>query len=393
MSDKINTPRITLFVIVIIAVAAVALTFGRAARKVPVPLPQSSEITSITIEQINEGESSGTICTSRKADVEAVLNALGNTDKTLQQSVNDAPNRNDYFQINIESTNDRRFYLYNDNEKYYIEEPYAGIYKTTREASTAIVNIYTVNSGISINEQELWESRTPYVGDNSAVGKLLGLLPLPSGLLHDHFTLRTAGNERSVEWILIEESNTSYSLQQFDKNALLLFALIDNLEDFYVTIDNLSGDDTVYHYTRKQADELVGSDVRKYAESPEQIQILIDFPIAETPLYSMAKLENGKIISEYPLENSELADTVIMDVMVKSAAWEGIDISTLKECFQIHQTFPEANESHDYYAYLLEDGRAVLQSGKDGWYSILSQELYSELSELWKKLMTDSLNE
>ncbi|TCL60358.1 uncharacterized protein DUF4825 [Kineothrix alysoides] len=393
MANKINTPVITLFVIMIMAVAAAALIFGGAARKVPVPLPQSSEVMSITIEQINEGESSGTIHISQKTDVEAVLNVLANTDKTLQQSVNDAPNRNDYFQINIESINDRRFYLYNDNEKYYIEEPYAGIYKTTREAGTAIVKIYTANSGVSINAQELWKSRTPYVGDSSAVGKLLSLLPLPGGLLHDHFELRTTGNERGVEWILIEEDNTSYSLRQLDKNALLLFALIDNLEDFYVTIGNLSDDDTVYHYTRQQADELVGSDVRKYAESPEQIQILIDFPIAETPLYSMAKLENGKIISEYPLESSELADTVIMDVMVKSAAWEGIDISTLKECFQIHQTFPEANESHDFYAYLLEDGRAVLQSGKDGWYSILSQELYSELSELWSNLTAGSLYE
>jgi hypothetical protein len=393
MANKINTPVITLFVIVIMALAAVALIFGGAARKVPVPLPQSSEVMSITIEQINEGESCGTISTSQKTDVETVLNALANTDKTLQQSVNDAPNRNDYFQINIESTNDRRFYLYNDNEKYYIEEPYAGIYKTTREASTAIVKIYTANSGISINAQALWESRTPYVGDSSAVGKLLGLLPLPGDLLHDHFELRTTGNERGVAWILIQKDNTSYSLRQLDKNALLLFALIDNLEDFYVTIGNLPDDNTVYHYTRQQADELVGSDVRKYAESPEQIQILINFSIKETPLYSMAKLENGKIISEYPLESSELADTVIMDVMVKSAAWEGIDISTLKECFQIHQTFPEANESHDYYAYLLEDGRAVLQSGKDGWYSILSQELYSQLVELWSNLTADSLYE
>ena len=42
---------------------------------------------------------------------------------------------------------------------------------------------------------------------------------------------------------------------------------------------------------------------------------------------------------------------------------------------------------------LQEDGRAVLQSGKDGWYSILSQELYSELVELWKNLMAGGLNE
>ncbi len=379
-----KTLIISLAVVVIFAAAAIALTFGGSARKVPVLLPQSNEVTGITIEQTNEGESLGAIRISQKEDVEKLLNALASTDKTLRESVNDTPSRDSYFQIDIESPDTQRLYLYSDGGKYYIEEPYAGIYRTNRETSAAITKMYTANGGAdhSMDAQELWNDRTPYMGDNSAVGKLLGLLPLPSGLQHDHFALRTAENEHGVEWVLKEEG-ASYNIQQLDHNALLLFALIDNLEDFYVTIGNPPDDGAALHYTRSWADEFVGGNVRNYSESPKKLKMLINFSVTETPSYSIARLENGEIVSDYPLENQQLADAIIMNVVVKSAAWEGVDIATLKECFLIRQTFPKANEPHDYYAYLLKDGRAVLQSGTDGRYSVLSQELYSELLESW----------
>ncbi|MFT3985418.1 MAG: DUF5301 domain-containing protein [Lachnospiraceae bacterium] len=380
----------TLVIVVFVAVAAVAFTFGGAAKKVPIVLPQSGEMIGISIEQINEGESLGAIRTSQREDVEQVLNALTDTDKTLRESINDVPKRDNYFQIDIDGSSARCFYLYNNGEKYYVEEPYVGVYRTNRETSVAIAKVYTANGGANLgNVQALWNAQTPYVGDNSTVSKLLGLLPLPSGLLHDHFALRTTGTERGLEWVLKGEDKISDStIQQLDRNALLLFSLIGNLEDFYVTIDNPPNEGTAFHYIRSWADGLVGGDVRDYAESKERLQALINFSVAETPSYSMAKLKNGEVISEAPLE-SELAEAAIMDVLVKSAAWEGVDITTLKECYLIRRTFPKADETHDYYAYLLEDGRAVLQSGTAGQYSILSQELYSELINSWDNLTAD----
>ncbi|MBU9726745.1 DUF4825 domain-containing protein [Lachnospiraceae bacterium ASD4241] len=130
-----------------------------------------------------------------------------------------------------------------------------------------------------LNTQELWNARTSYVGDNSAVGRLLGLLPLPEGLHHDHFELLTSGNERGVTWVLKEDgdSHTSVSPGQFQKNALLLFALVDNLQDFYAALDSSPDSGPFCHYTRQQAEELVGGDLRDYAKSPETLQELIRF--------------------------------------------------------------------------------------------------------------------
>ncbi|WP_312047455.1 hypothetical protein [Anaerotignum sp.] len=68
-----------------------------------------------------------------------------------------------------------------------------------------------------------------------------------------------------------------------------------------------------------------------------------------------------------------------MNALVKSEAWEGVDVATLKEYFLIRQTFPETDEVHDYYVYRLPDGTAVLQTGIKGRYSVLSEELYESL--------------
>lgn len=46
---------------------------------------------------------------------------------------------------------------------------------------------------------KLWNARTKYIGDNSAVGKLIGLLPVPEGLQYDHFKLHTSEQPYSME--------------------------------------------------------------------------------------------------------------------------------------------------------------------------------------------------
>ena len=122
----------------------------------------------------------------------------------------------------------------------------------------------------------------------------------------------------------------------------------------------------------------VGSDIIHvfYNDSVDPIGTPAETIAAE---YLMMKLgKNGEVISEHSLQN-ELAEAIIMDYMLKSAAWEGMDISTLDESYLIRQTFSETGEIHDYYAYRLEDGKAALQAGTDGRYSILSEEFYVQL--------------
>lgn len=100
---------------------------------------------------------------------------------------------------------------------------------------------------------------------------------------------------------------------------------------------------------------------------------------ATTAEYSIAMLDKNGALSWGTATNVQLAQDLLMNALVKSAAWEGVDVATLKEYFLIRQTFPETNEVHDYYAYRLPDGTAVLQTGIKGRYSVLSEELYAQL--------------
>jgi hypothetical protein len=63
--------------------------------------------------------------------------------------------------------------------------------------------------------------------------------------------------------------------------------------------------------------------------------------------------------------------------MLKSAAWEAMDIRALENCLLLRASHSDGAVS-DYYAFLL-DGRAVLQSGPDGRYSYIDDGLYARL--------------
>lgn len=102
----------------------------------------------------------------------------------------------------------------------------------------------------------LWEHRTPYIGDNSAVGNLLGSLQVPKewGITSDGMELFTSERPymlkiryRSTEVLSnrIEEDNWIY------ENAAILFALIDNAD--VITTQITFADGEVRSYTANRA--------------------------------------------------------------------------------------------------------------------------------------------
>ncbi len=102
-----------------------------------------------------------------------------------------------------------------------------------------------------------------------------------------------------------------------------------------------------------------------------------------TVSYGLIKYTDGEAqLSRSPLngDGARLAGDIVMDYMVKSSAWPGVDISALDECFQLRATYPDGT-AIDYYAFLL-DGKAVMQMGKDGRYSRIDDGLYEKLAEL-----------
>ncbi len=234
---------------------------------------------------------------------------------------------------------------------------------------------------------DLWEAHTPYVGDNSGVGNLLNLMVMPENLKHRSFKLYTSGSQRGLEWLLDNTDNADYDEVLLQRTALLLFATIENLEDFYVTIYTTTGEASNLYYDIPWANEILGAPVKSYGESSEKLALLVDLIPSKIPIatYSIEKIrQNGVVVQKVDLKSPGIAKKILMDGYVKSTTFEGKAITTLPEYYKIQQVFQYSNEANDYYAYTLTDGTPVLQFAKDNRYVIISKALYNEMIKLFK---------
>nr|WP_307989752.1 M56 family metallopeptidase [uncultured Niameybacter sp.] len=131
--------------------------------------------------------------------------------------------------------------------------------------------------------EQLWKARTQYIGDNSAVGTLISLLPVPQDVSYDHFTLNTSKQPYGIEIVYSASSEvvTQYDTEEnvksnfFHKNALILLALIDNADSVRTVLTD-GKREVGFISTREWAEATVGGDVRRYAESSKRLQVLLD---------------------------------------------------------------------------------------------------------------------
>lgn len=112
-----------------------------------ISVPTAVEVKKIEMEQYNEGASLGAVTITDREDIETVLSNLSGANKTIGASVNDFPVQHNYLILRLTLEEERRtMFLYSDFGRYYVEEPYIGIYKSNRNASVAIYTVYTEKS-------------------------------------------------------------------------------------------------------------------------------------------------------------------------------------------------------------------------------------------------------
>ena len=136
---------------------------------------------------------------------------------------------------------------------------------------------------------ELWKSRTKYIGDNSAVGKIISLLPVPGDIKYDHFELHTSVQHYDIEIVYYASSEIlkKYDTEEmvksnpFSKNALIILTLVDNAEGVRAVLTD-GKREVGFIKTREWADYTVGEDVRNYSDSPEKLEELIERTLTVT---------------------------------------------------------------------------------------------------------------
>lgn len=139
-------------------------------------------------------------------------------------------------------------------------------------------------SGYAVDQ--LMESKTNFVGDNSKVVTLIGEMPLPAGLESAGIELKTGSRpyELTINYSMKDAAGLmkdgAISMGIFYRNSILLFSLIDNADSIiHVVADNTGEyDGATYSSTflREQIEEQLGEDVRQYAANETDLRQLID---------------------------------------------------------------------------------------------------------------------
>lgn len=112
-------------------------------------LPDAVSVLSVRMEQFNQRESVGAVAVTNRDDIATVLSALSGSRTTRLSSVNDYPTQNDYLVVRLDLAGEMRtLCLYAEGNGYYIEEPYVGVYRSSKDASDAINGVYDGAQGV-----------------------------------------------------------------------------------------------------------------------------------------------------------------------------------------------------------------------------------------------------
>ncbi|WP_206458208.1 M56 family metallopeptidase [Anaerovorax sp. IOR16] len=176
---------------------------------------------------------------------------------------------------------------------------------------------------------EFLKFKTEYVGDISKVSGILRLLPFPDKISYNGLELFTDEPPYAVTVNLKADTETrnyytGEALQKpFENNALILFALVGNVEYINFCIDDEVAEPYTMQYTRQWADMNFDKDIREFAVSEETFGELLE-KLNGTPYkYTTAVLseyENGKNNLASAIEINELLTAHFETIMRKPKA-------------------------------------------------------------------------
>ena len=140
MKNKNKIVSIIVAVVVVLAIGGI-VWYKLATRQVYVPdIPNSHNLSSISYEL-----PTGIVTVAETEKMDKILNGLSELNlKTQSVSVQDAPTEVENLvsiRLNYREDAVGSFYLYSKKEKYYIEEPYNGIYKISEDDYDFVVSL------------------------------------------------------------------------------------------------------------------------------------------------------------------------------------------------------------------------------------------------------------
>jgi hypothetical protein len=123
------------------------------------------------------------------------------------------------------------------------------------------------------------------------------------------------------------------------------------------------------------------------AEDPTEIVVVEEEgEFQQTIQYTLQKVIKGHVERTVQIADScsvDIVTKVVMDHMVRSAAWEGIDVRELDEFYILRQTLAEEGETKENYIYM-DQGEIFYQAGLDGMRSNIKEESYKSIKSFFE---------
>lgn len=74
----------------------------------------------------------------------------------------------------------------------------------------------------------------------------------------------------------------------------------------------------------------------------------------------------------------ELAQTIVWNHLVLSAAWPAVDVDTFKDRIELNTRIAEGSETTTFYIFI-QDGRPCIQAGRNGMWTAMPKDIYAQL--------------
>lgn len=121
------------------------------------------------------------------------------------------------------------------------------------------VGIIGCRGGQSDESASIYDYKTEYVGDNSKVVQIVNGMEYPDGIQYDSIEIQSQTQPYGLTVYVLEDRGITQD--ELFKNAVMTFALIDNLSELkYV---DSSTDETIAEFTRTSVDEILKSNGNK----------------------------------------------------------------------------------------------------------------------------------
>lgn len=189
-----------------------------------------------------------------------------------------------------------------------------------------MANPKEVKKNLDINSAKFLEFKTEYVGDNSKISGIINLLTFPEKISYHGFELFTDESPYAITINLKADTETrnyytGEALQKpFEDNAVILFALIGNVEYINFSVDDGVVEPYTMQFTRQWADMKYEKDVRDFAVSEETFGELLE-KLNGTPrkdsTAALTEHENGKNNLASAIEINELLTAHFETIMRK----------------------------------------------------------------------------